>query len=263
MKYIKYVLINLFICIVFIAVTVSCSRTKITELNEITLDYSTIGNSFSWHSFIRDYNYHLNFYYDENYGWRGRITGYDYHSKPTATLKVNNQNINITWTGLYSRSMPPPWHYGSMDLNSLNLQSGQEISVQLKSSKGISNFTLRLPYAQPQITEAPSIYNHYEDFTIHWELSQVADFQAIEAYAHIAIIGYNGEVEYFKTLQNNLRYHTVSANSLFDEYYLEFIPNINISISNISIKSSENQVYLVTATSSGGIWLDIDYNEVK
>ena len=258
----------------FIIIFTSCSESKITELDETVIDFSEIGYQLNWDHLIKSHDYHLDFSYSDNRGWSAHLLGYKWETKPTATLKINNQKIDIRWYSLYNRELiPPPWHQGYISIEDLNLQSGEEISIELKSSKGVSKFRYRLPAEKPQIINTPSFYKPDEDFTFEWELFQIEDFQAVSVSVPYSDndLTFNWELSQiedfqavsmnvpnwnFRSLPVSTRNYNIPANSLIKDEYLEYI---SIFIYNVSVKSSGNQTHIVTAMRVDGKWLEIEF----
>ncbi|MCL2063518.1 MAG: hypothetical protein FWG98_03985 [Candidatus Cloacimonetes bacterium] len=244
-----------YILVFLIIIFTSCSESKITELEETAINISDIGDSLHWDSFVVNHDYHLSFSYDENNGWSAHLLGYKWETKPTATLKINNQKIDIEWYSPFSRdAILPPWHQGNISIAGLGLQSGEEISIELESSKGVSYFRFRLPVDKPQIVDIPSIYKPDEDFYFNWELFQIADFQAVSVSVHEDI----GDIYYgyFRSLSEGIRKHIIPANTLIEKEYAEHF-DLNIGVYNMSAKSAGNQTYIITAMKADIKWLQI------
>ena len=235
----------------------SCSESSITELKETAIDFSEIGYQLDWDYFLKGHDYHLEFSYRDNTGWSAHLLGHKWETEPTATLKINNQKIDIEWRSPFSRDpILPPWHQGYISIDDLNLQSGEEITIEIKSSKGVSKTRFRLPSEKPQIVDTPPFYRPDEDLHFNWELYQIADFQAVSV--NIPDECGNLFSGYFKSLPNSTRNHTILANTLIEEEYFEYVNSMNIGVYNVSVKSAGNQAHVITAMKADEKRLQID-----
>ena len=265
---IRATLMSLVICIIFLLL--SCSSSTVIKLNEEPIDFDSIGYEINWDTFVRSHDYHLSFYYNESLGWTAGITNYTFQNKkPSVSLKINDQKIDVDWgsMGQFDLPVPPPWFHGRVSIQHLDLQMGQNISIQITSEKGTSNLKLTLPYEKPLITDTSETYKQIENFDFFWNPFKIADFQAVSvnfmtnySIEDMRSNFFDYDFDYFKSVPNGSTHHVIHFIPFNPEYYPIEVHGVHFSIINTSAVSTGSHIITAMAQDQdykvSSMWID-------